>query len=348
MKIAYVSFENPGNHSGVGKKIQTQVEVWRKLGHTVCNFVISNESLPSTSDIQYIGCRYVKHPYLLGASTAFKLHRALSLYKPDTIYCRQMLWWPLLTWSLNVAPLILEINSKDLAEYKHGKKIKYLLHFFTRGYLFKAAAGVVSVTEEIERYLPFHKHKIVIGNGYDFTATIPRLRPHNERPQLIFVGSPGQSWHGVDKIIRLAKFCPEYDFNVVVPGFFADAEQNVKFHGGLYGKELEDLYKKMDVAIGSLALHRNNMSDATPLKTREYLAYGIPVVAGYHDPDLVGCDYFLNIGNFEDNVECGVQQIVSFVELWITKSISLEDVRRRLSHDVKELQRLNFMKLIAT
>lgn len=347
MKIAYVSFEKPGDGSGVGKKIQAQVEAWRLSGHIVSNLVISNELSGPTENTQFVGCKYVRHPYLLGAATIFRLHELLVLFKPDIIYCRQMLWWPFSVWSLSVAPLVIEANSKDLAEYKLGNKSKYLLHYLTRGLLFKAAAGAVSVTEEIERNLPDYNYKkIVIGNGYDFRGVTPRPIPHNERPQLIFVGSPGQAWHGVDKLIRLATLLPQYDFNLVVPGFIVDSVPNLKCHGGVYGKQLETLYQNMDVAIGTLALHRKNMLEATPLKTREYLAHGIPVFAGYLDSDIIGCDYFLNIGNFEDNVEVAVKQIQVFIESWVGRDIPWDEVKCKLSYDTKEKQRLLFLKHI--
>lgn len=41
--------------------------------------------------------------------------------------------------------------------------------------------------------------------------------------------------------------------------------------------------RNCQVCIGTLALHRKNMTEASPLKTREYLAHGFPVIIGYKD-----------------------------------------------------------------
>ncbi len=76
------------------------------------------------------------------------------------------------------------------------------------------------------------------------------------------------------------------------------------FHGFLDRAGVMDVLMKTDVACGSLALHRNNMQEASPLKVREALAYGIPVLLGYKDTDLsnLQSEYILQIPNTEDNV----------------------------------------------
>src|SRR5690606_28226927 len=101
-----------------------------------------------------------------------------------------------------------------------------------------------------------------IGNGYDVARTEPRQPPANERPQLLFVGSPNQPWHGVDKLVLLAELMPECDFHIVVPNYRRDGPGNVVYHGGLFGEPLVNLYKKIDVAFGTLALHRKRMREA--------------------------------------------------------------------------------------
>jgi hypothetical protein len=52
----------------------------------------------------------------------------------------------------------------------------------------------------------------------------------------------------------------------------------------------------MDIAISSLALDRNMMSQGSPIKTRLYLALGLPVVIGYTDTGLGnGSDFIFEI-----------------------------------------------------
>ena len=72
----------------------------------------------------------------------------------------------------------------------------------------------------------------------------------------------------------------------------------------------EAILASSDVALGTLALHRKGMSEAAPLKVREYLLRGIPVVIGYDDPDLADRPWFvLQLPNTESNVRDAVAEI---------------------------------------
>ena len=92
---------------------------------------------------------------------------------------------------------------------------------------------------------------------------------------------------------------------------------NIKFRGFLNTSEYVNNLSKADVAIGSLSLHVNNMNEASPLKVREYLAYGLPVVIGYKDTDFPnGASFLLELHNCEDNITSNVQLIKDFVCQW--------------------------------
>ncbi len=343
MKIAYVTFEKPHPKSGVGKKILTQVAAWRAAGHQVVNVVIGNpgESTPVACD--YVGYPQGLKPYFGACLATVRLHGMLRQFDPDLIYARQLLWWPGSVWALSVAPLVFEINSLTAQEYRVVSRMKYLLHTATANCLLGAARGLVSVTEEIDRSLPrVPARRIVIGNGYDFSQCTARVPPNNRRPVLVFVGSSNQPWQGVDKVVRLAGLLPACDFHLVMPGFRCDTPGNVVCHGGLYGTDLDNVFCRADIAIGTLALHRKHMQEASPLKTREYLAHGLPVIAGYHDADLAGVEGFLDIGNTEDNVELALPRIVEFVNRWTGKVLPRDVMVSRLDHVSKERQRMKF------
>lgn len=55
-------------------------------------------------------------------------------------------------------------------------------------------------------------------------------------------------------------------------------EGRVEFCGSLNAEELDDLYDQCSLAVGVLGLHRFGHSTTSALKTREYLAKGIPFV----------------------------------------------------------------------
>src|SRR5207249_11205578 len=84
--------------------------------------------------------------------------------------------------------------------------------------------------------------------------------------------------------------------------------------------------------LGSLALHRNGMNEASPLKVGTYLACGLPVIIGYRDtrfPD--GAPFLLNIGNHENNVGSSIPRIESFVR---SKSTRLNSSHVSISYAV--------------
>jgi glycosyltransferase involved in cell wall biosynthesis len=61
---------------------------------------------------------------------------------------------------------------------------------------------------------------------------------------------------------------------------------SVVFHGHCSGKALDERYDAADMAVGTLGAHRVNLTEASPLKAREYCAKGLPFVLGYRDTGL--------------------------------------------------------------
>jgi glycosyltransferase involved in cell wall biosynthesis len=164
---------------------------------------------------------------------------------------------------------------------------------------------------------------------------------------LVFLGQPGYIWHGTDKLIYLAFAFPDWRFDLVglkpeeIVGKIPD---NLVFHGMLERSEYEQILRQANCSIGTLALNRNNMEEASPLKTREYLAYGLPVIIGYSDTDFPqGADFLLQLPNTEDNVKENIEGIRKFVLAWKDKRVPREAVRH-LDWSYKEARRLDFFK----
>ena len=69
-----------------------------------------------------------------------------------------------------------------------------------------------------------------------------------------------------------------------------------------------------NVGIGSLSLFKVNLKEASPLKTRDYLARGLPVVVGYHDTDLENHSefnpYFLRVPSDDSPID--INEIIKF------------------------------------
>ena len=89
---------------------------------------------------------------------------------------------------------------------------------------------------------------------------------------------------------------------------------NVIFHGKKYGKELDDIYNGMDIAISSLGLYKLGIDKISSLKLNEYLAKGLPIVAGCDTVALTGknSNYYLQFENNQNPIN--INRIVDFYD----------------------------------
>jgi len=351
MRVIYLVEWDAYSNSGVLQKVLSQFRTWKQLGADGLLLIISpepgsaRERLFDTPGVEVVTYRALRG----GAnkvSKMFALRAAAEIcrrFHPDLIYYRQSSWTPGIVSLLSEAPCrVMEVNSNDLDEiYQYGSlKAKY--HLATRKFLLDAVDGFVGVGREIsEIYRGYGKPVECIGNGFDMSRIAPRKPPANDRPQLVFVGSAGQAWHGVDKLVAVGGLFSEMDFHIVGANV-ESAPANFVVHGFLDRAKLAELYSIIDCGFGSLALHRNNMSEASPLKSREYLAYGIPVIGAYCDSDVDGCDFFLRLANTEQGVADAVESVRDFIYRWKGKEIDMEVVRAKIDMSVKEKQRLDF------
>lgn len=91
-------------------------------------------------------------------------------------------------------------------------------------------------------------------------------------------------------------------------------EEQVIFYGKKYGNELDEIYDGMDIAISSLGLYKLGVDRISSLKLNEYLAKGLPVVAGCDTVALTGKDskYYLQFKN--DGSAIDMFKIVDFYD----------------------------------
>lgn len=365
MKIAYIAELILDKQKGVLQKILQQITCWRNLGHDVKIFLRSyvneDEKLPEFFNI-YSAISNSKHSrpslirgFLNKCLTHREMVQDIKKYSPNIIYYRYKIWYPFLVRDLlSLASYAVELNTDDINERKLRGPFRYYYNKSTRKILLKNASGFFCVTEEIARKnLNFHKPTYVIGNGYDLSSVNPLPAPYNKRPQLLFVVGGNDPWHGVDKIIMLAKYIKEFDFHIVglSRSEFSSYEsltKNIYFHGYLEKDHKVNLYKIADVAIGTLALHRKQMNEASPLKVREYLAYGIPTIIAYNDTDLKDENpTILRLSNKETNILESIDKIRQFVYYQIGKRVDPASIYI-LSYKEKEKKRMHFLEEIAS
>ncbi len=357
-RIMYLVEPDLRKPSGVMDKVRQQVAVWRGAAG-VETYIVSVRDLAVEKDseidestcISKAGNSYLEK-ILSYRSRCEQIAELVDLHAPDIVYTRYLFYTPALRRAYAKRKTIFEANSRDLQElWRRGYYSAYGYHLMTKGMMMTSVDGVVAVTQEIlnEYNRKFNKPSVCIANGCAATEPPPALAESTARPRAAFVGSPGQPWHGAEKISEIAAGIPDWDFDVVGPAVSPAA--NVINHGFVDGDEVKRILGNARIGIGSLSFYENGMFEGCPLKTRQYLSMGLPIVYAYRDPDLEGTEEFtLRISNTRGNVVESIAEIRHFFDRVLRepelRMAAHSFSQRFLTYDRKETARPEFFSRI--
>lgn len=354
MRIAYVSLHWLRTlNSGVGKKIQSQISAWESTGHEVKFFMHAakrlNESPLVLGEIVYYTESGKLVSELKRISAIYPLLEAVRVFHPDLIYIRYGMYVYPVHRLAEIAPLVEEITTNDLSQHGGLGVLYGMYNRITRGILIRNTSGLVCLSDELANSTfnaKYQKPTIVIGDGIDMKKIQPLPAPANDKPQIAFIGSPDSIWQGVDKLPTLAHACPDLEIHII--GYSnldieTDIPENLHLYGYLNTEAYQKILARMDCAIGSLALHRIQLNESSPLKTRECLAFGLPMILPYHDTDLhyLELDFLLKIPNTENNIQTHANIIRDFAYRMRGRRVD-HNVIAHLNQEVKEKERLSF------
>ncbi|MDO9300166.1 MAG: glycosyltransferase family 4 protein [Anaerolineales bacterium] len=325
MRIAYISLHWPRTrNSGVGKKIQSQIAAWNTMGHEARLFMHTSQHEPQSELIEadtffYTAAGKIKTE-INRIKAMTRMIAAIRNFRPDLIYLRYGIYVYPAHLLMDIAPVVEEINTNDLTQHEELGGIYSLYNRLTRGIFLRNIRGLVTVSRELAvspAFASYRKPTRIIANGVDLKSFTPLPPTSNKIPRLVFIGSPGCLWHGVDKLIMLAKLIPDVHLDIVGYSELPEHEplpENIALHGYLGMQAYQNVLASADVAISSLALHRVQLEEASPLKSRECLAFGLPLIVAYIDTDLdpQSCNFLLKIPNKEDNIQTHYQAIRNF------------------------------------
>lgn len=357
MRIAYVSLHWPRTrNSGVGKKIQAQLAAWNARGHEAHLFMHTSQYEPQSDLIEgdYFSYRTAgKLKTEINRIAAMQhMLEAIRRFRPDIIYLRYSIYVYPAHRLMDIAPVVEEINTNDLTQHEGLGAIYSLYNRLTRGIFLHRVRGLVTVSRELSvssAFAPYRKPTRIIANGCLLDGFPQLPAPSNKIPHLVFIGNPGYLWHGVDKLIGLACRLPDVHIDIVgydqLPGFEL-LPDNLTLHGYLSAQEYQHVLASADVAVSSLALHRVQLEEASPLKSRECLACGLPLIVAYADTDLddTDCDFLLKIPNKEDNIQTHAQPIRDFAYRMRGRRADREFLKKYIDADQKEAMRLSFFE----
>jgi glycosyltransferase involved in cell wall biosynthesis len=358
MRIASISLHWPRTkNSGVGKKLNQQIKFWQAGGHEARLFMHTSRYAP-LSDL--IPAEVIPYDLAGKLGTEFNRSRAareliasVKKFHPDLIYLRLAMYVYPVHQLARIAPVVGEINTKDLEQHKELGTILSLYNRLTRGILLKQASGLVAVSNELAEdpsYADFQKPMRVISNGIHLSVFQPLEAPNNETPRMVFIGTPGYSWHGVDKLMELAQRFPDLQVDIVGYDQLPEYESlpsNLTLHGYLNTESYRKVMAGCDLAISTLGLYRKGMEEACTLKSRECLAYGLPMVLPYIDTDLkdLEAEFLLKIPNKEDNIQTHGQAIHDFAYHMRGRRVD-RNLIASIDQVAKEAERLRFFEEI--
>jgi hypothetical protein len=355
MRIVYVT--NALQLSGVARKSVAQASEWERQGHEVW---LMTPRHPQVRRVLSVAAQLdqparprsflerLRGELDFRARYATKLAAAVRAHSIDLVYMREVPMAPALPGLLRRVPTVLEINSDALSEL--SMRSRRLVHKYVRAYELSHVAGVVFVSRELQTICRpgAPRHATVIANPCPIIddAHLPAV-PRPARPTLVLIGTQAQRWTGFDKLVTLAELLPELDF--VAVGAQLTGPPNLRSFPSLPQADANRLMRGCTVGIGSLALHRKGMEEASPLKSRNYLALGLPIIQAYRDTDLTEADgCVLALPNCEDNIRPHVARIAEFAwRAYTDPALSqpaLSLARGRLSLAHKEALRLSFMQ----
>lgn len=337
-KLLFLTKINFGNKQNAGylNKVRAQSAALRKNGIDVDLLYFRDLELviesPEHTSVQAFGSS-------LGLLYHLYIRLPLGIKKGtyQSLYIRHFLTNPLFLISLALfgiksMEIIMEVPTFPYSfEYKKWNKSKLLFwidQFCSAFFLFF-----------ISRIVSFSFDKRIFGiptittdNGVDvdeinFNNKIPEF---SDTLHILGLGNP-RTWHAYERVLDGLK--NYYKSPQLIKAIFEivgqggdlgkyqelvtqyGIEEYVNFHGFQTGKALDEIAEKCHVGIASLGMHRINVAngEASPLKSREFTARGLPFVTGYFDKGFPkDFPYIFNIPS--DETPLDITKLVAFYE----------------------------------
>ncbi len=206
------------------------------------------------------------------------------------------------------------------------------------------------------------KKAINIENGVQIEKIQKRIPSIIQNEIHILTLSRMAKWHGYDRLIRGL-----YDYyknnnneKVVIHMVGNDGDGSLDqwrkltsnlelndfiiFEGYKTGDELNYIVNKCDVAVSSLGIYRNGVYNSSEMKSREYMARGIPFIYATNDEALVNADkYCYRVKN--DNSNISINNIIEFVKVTRENKKIVDEMRKYAFYNMSwEKQFLKILK----
>jgi len=293
------------NTPGVIKKINAQAKVWIKIYSNI-EIVIFTDNIKSINIEFSKNLKLVQLPNFFPKTSIFKTPYFISEFANqhnfDVIIGRFNGLSPLFkrAFKNKKFTLITEYHTLIEAEFYSSKRPELaFLYKFSKKISDIAIDGKICVTNEIANSETFNKPIKVISNGFEsHNNETPSFKIFDNRNiNLLISCSEYRSWHGIERlfnsVLSWKKTNPELQISIDIVGDIKKEDfnshlipENVEFHGLKSNDEVFKLAKNSNFGISTLSLYKKQMSEACPLKSREYISIGLPFIYAYDDVDI--------------------------------------------------------------
>lgn len=352
MRIAHISIL-PDFSAGIFKKIEDKANIARQNGLEIDFYLLNPVKNHQANNLFIVKKSYNWLPTVFLKTTAFRLFKMNSLVKaiPLDDYDAIVLRYPLVdgfgyhSYAKKYGhKTFTEHHTDEISElFAVGRKVDRLRAYIEKLYaarFLSKMAGIVAVTDEI-RQIELAKTNnplpsLTLANGinvdsYPSTGFVPF---DGNTLDMVFIASKFEPWQGLEGMLnRLEKYPGHVKVNLHLIGELSQEQitllkqaknSNISIlpHGTLYNDGLNLLMEKANIAISTLFLSKKNMQEACPLKSREYIARGLPFVYAYKDTDLRGNEYF---AKRLDEENYSIEEIIAFTQQLSKNTDSIEN-----------------------
>ncbi|AUR53031.1 glycosyltransferase [Aquella oligotrophica] len=334
-KILYIN----GQEFNFDTKYISQIGAWKSLGYKAEYFKLFRtvESLREViREIRKFDLIYLRHGY--------GLDRVWFLIYPFLKEKNLILEFP-----SPISSLYSDIKTNNELGYIK-KKVIYLLYKFYIKMILPKVDLIIEMAEEKDEEVLKYKGKIYLWqNGLNSielykinenylhyqSQTIKKFVEKKEF-HLVFIANKLYLHHGLDRLIHglinfyqnkndsnyLIKLHIVCSKTVLIEKFKKvilknNLDKEIIFSDHMPIEKLQEVYKTANFCIGCLGLHRVDMQEATPLKTREATLMGLPSCISYHDYDLSKSDFIINLP--KDDSPIDINLLIKFYSKLITK-----------------------------
>lgn len=181
--------------------------------------------------------------------------------------------------------------------FKIFKWLRASLEAYYGGPMLRSVRGIIAISDDVrniqEQKAGRPLNAAVVPNGIGVGETpFSRFKPFDGTTlHLVFPASHFNPYHGLDRLLAsMDAYNGPVTLELHLVGNFDHSRlirhRCVNYHGQLSEPDYERLMAEMNLGVSTLAVYRRNLTDPAALKTREFMARGLPFIIGYSDVDL--------------------------------------------------------------